>query len=323
MNKVKKHLSDFWQIFKKTFAAWNEADPFRQSAIVAYYAVFSIPALLVIVIACAGFAFGEEAVRGEVSSQMSSILGKESAEQVEGMIAKAGENKGSGLATIISAITLILGSTGVFGQLQVSLNQIWEVKVVAKKKWLKTVKDRLFSFGLVVSIAFLLLISLLLTAVLSFMGEWIQRHLPDFMLFLFETLNFVIPFIIVTVLFALMFKILPDARIQMKDVWVGALITALLFTIGKSLLGIYFGKAQPGSTYGAAGSVILIMLWVSYSCMIVFFGAEFTKQYTMHYGHEIRPSKDAIRIELTEEEKLVTEKKLAVEQVEKEEVKKT
>ncbi len=322
MAKLKTHLKNYWEITKKTFVAWNKADPFRQSAVVAYYAVFSIPALLVIVITFAGFAFGEEAVQGEISRQISSIMGEKTAEQVEGMIAKASATKGGVLATIISVITLIFGSTGVFAQLQVSLNQIWEMKADVKKKWLKTLKDRLFSFGLVMSIAFLMLVSLMLSAAISVMSGWLKAHLPDFMLVVFEGLNFVISLAIVSVLFALMFKILPDARIQMRDVWVGAVFTALLFTLGKSGLGIYFGKANPGSTYGAAGSIILIMLWVSYSCMIVFFGAEFTKQFALHYGRKIIPKHDAIRIKLTEEERLVTEKKLAVKAYEKEEAKK-
>jgi membrane protein len=175
MMKLKTHLKSYKEILKKTFTAWVEDDPFRQSAVVAYYAVFSIPALLVIIIACAGFAFGEEAVRGEISRQVSSAMGSETAKQVEGMIAKAGATKSTIWATIISILTLILGSTGVFGQLQISLNQIWEIKVVTKKKWLKTLQNRLFSFGLVMSLAFLMLVSLLLTAALTAMSSS-QRH---------------------------------------------------------------------------------------------------------------------------------------------------
>jgi len=201
---------------------------------------------------------------------------------------------------------------GVFLQLQTSLNQIWEVKVKpelkGKEKWLKLVKDRLFSFGLIVSIGFLLLVSLVLTTALAAFSGWIQAHLPDFMLFLFEFINFLISFVIISILFALMFKILPDARIKLKDVWVGAMVTTFLFILGKFALGIYFGKAEPGSTYGAAGSIILVMLWVSYSCMIVFFGAEFTKQFATHYGKGIVPSKDAILVELSEEQELLVDK---------------
>jgi len=317
MKKIVLHLSDLWSITKKTFSAWNAADPFRQSAVIAYYAIFSIPALLVIIITLAGFAFGREAVQGEISNQIGMAIGESTAKQVEEMIAKAGEQKNSIWATIISVITLILGSTGVFAQLQVSLNQIWEVKVVAKKKWLKSIKDRLFSFGLILSIGFLMLISLLLSAGLSAFSEWIKVHMPDFMLFLFRLLNFILSFGITSVLFGLMFRILPDARIRWKDVIIGSIVTSLLFVLGKFALGIYFGKANPGSTYGAAGSIVLLMLWVSYSCMILFFGAEFTKQFAVHFGRKIEPTKDAELIALPEDKELVVEKQIAVDKEER------
>ncbi len=312
MKKFTLHLGDIWSITKKTFSAWNAADPFRQSAVIAYYAIFSIPALLVIIITLAGFAFGREAVQGEISKQIGQAIGEGTARQVEEMIAKAGEQKNSIWATILSVITLILGSTGVFAQLQVSLNQIWEVKVVAKKKWLKSIKDRLFSFGLILSIGFLLLVSLLLSTGLSAFSEWIKVHLPDIMMFVFRLLSFILSFGVTSVLFALMFRILPDARIRWKDVIIGSIVTSLLFVLGKFALGIYFGKANPGSTYGAAGSVVLLMLWVSYSCMILFFGAEFTKQFAVHFGRKIEPTKDAELIVLPEEKELVVEKQIAV-----------
>jgi membrane protein len=309
---MKQKIKDLWPITKKTAVAWKEADPFRQSAVIAYYAIFSIPALLVIIIACAGLAFGREAVQGEISSQIGSAMGDDTAKSVEEIIANSSEKKTSVLAAIISVVTLIIGATGVFAQLQISLNQIWEVKVTAKKMWLKNLKDRLFSFGLIISIGFLLLISLLLTAALSAFGDWIKAHLPDFMLYVFFLLNFIISFGIISVLFALMFKILPDAVIRWKDVWIGAMVTSLLFILGKFLLGIYFGKAEPGSAYGAAGSIILIMLWVSYSCMIVFFGAEFTKQYATFYGDKIEPKRGAELIIPDEDKRVVQEKKEAV-----------
>ncbi|MBC7383375.1 MAG: YihY/virulence factor BrkB family protein [Bacteroidia bacterium] len=317
MVNFKALSKDIWTITKKTAAAWFEADPFRQSAIIAYYAIFSIPALLVIIISCAGFAFGQEAVRGEITSQISNVMGHDTALQVEEMIIKASAQKGSIWATIISIITLILGATGVFTQLQVSLNQIWEVKVVAKKVWLKSVKDRLFSFGLIISIAFLLLISLLVTAAVAAFSGWIKAYLPEFILVVFYLINFIISFGVISVLFALMFKILPDAIIKWGDVWIGSFVTGFFFVVGKFALEIYFGKAEPASTYGAAGSIILIMLWVSYSCMIVFFGAEFTKQYAVHFGHEIVPTKDAQLIVESPEKALISDKLEATEKIEK------
>lgn len=319
MKRLTLHLKDLWNITKKTFSAWNAADPFRQSAVIAYYAIFSIPALLVIIITLAGFAFGREAVQGEISDQIGQAIGESAAKQVEEMIAKAGEQKNSVWATVISIVTLMVGSTGVFAQLQVSLNQIWEVKVTASKKWLKSLKDRLFSFGLILSICFLLLVSLMLSAGLSVFSGWIKVHLQDFMLFIFRLINFVLSFGIIAVLFALMFKILPDARIRWKDVWIGSMVTSLLFALGKFALGIYFGKANPASTYGAAGSVVLLMLWVSYSCMILFFGAEFTKQFAVYFGRKIQPTADAELIVLPEDKKLVVEKQAAVDKEEQKE----
>ncbi len=311
MKSHKIGIKGLWPVTKDTVKAWNAADPFRQSAVIAYYAIFSMPALLVIIIACAGLAFGEEAVTGEISRQISTAMGEETSKQVEEIIAKAGEKESSIWATIISIFTLFIGCTGVFAQLQASLNQIWEVKVDAKKKWLRTLRDRLFSFGLVLAIGFLMLVSLVLTAGLSAFSEWIRASMPDMMLVLFYILNFVVSFGVITVLFAMMFKVLPDAQVRWRNVWIGAAVTAALFTLGKFLLGIYFGKADPGSAYGAAGSIVLIMLWVSYSCMIVFLGAEFTKQYTLAKGDEIIPRKDAHLVEADENKREIREKKEA------------
>lgn len=298
-----------WNVTKKTVKSWWADDPFRQSAVIAYYAIFSIPALLVIVIACAGLAFGEEAVQGEISKQISGAIGAEAAEQVEVIVANASEKKSSVLATAISIVTLIIGCTGVFAQLQAGLNHVWEVRVEADKAWLRSLRDRLFSFGLVLAIGFLMLISLLLTAGLAAFSEWIRANLPDFMLVVFYVLNFAVSFSVITVLFALMFKVLPDAQVRWKNVWIGAAVTTGLFLLGKFGLGIYFGKAEPGSTYGAAGSIILIMLWVSYSCMIVFLGAEFTKQLTLELGDEIVPRKDAKLVGSDDRVRVVSEKR--------------
>ncbi len=295
--KKKRFFANSWTITKATFKEWLKADPFRQSAVVAYYAVFSIPALLVIVIAIAGLVFGEEAVQGEISEQIKGALGDQTAESIENIIAKVSEAKSSVIATIIGIGTLILGSTGVFTELQTSLNQVWEVQVVAKKKWLRTIRNRLFSFGLVLSLGFLMLVSLLLTTGLEALAGMIRNKLPDFLPFLLKAVNFVLSFGVITVLFALIFKILPAARIRLRDVWIGAIVTSLLFILGKFGLGIYFAKANPGSAYGAAGSIILVMLWVSYSCMILFFGAEFTKQYALFHGHEIQPKAEARIVE--------------------------
>src|SRR6218665_556247 len=270
MASIKQYLQNFWAVTKKTFSEWMKADPFRQGAIISYYAIFSIPALLVIIVGLAGYFFGREAVTGEISRQISSAIGVETAKQLEEILANTSENKNTVFATIIGIVTLIVGSTGVFVQLQKSLNLIWEVEVKAEKAWLRLLKERLFSFGLILSIGFLLLISLLISTGLSAFSEWIKARMPDFIMVVFWLLSFIINFGVITVLFALMFKILPDVNVRWKDVWIGAMITSLLFILGKFGLGVYFGKADPASGYGAAGSVVLLMLWVNYSSMILF-----------------------------------------------------
>lgn len=304
-----RFIRSLWSITKKTISAWIADDPFGQSAKIAYYAIFSMPALLVIVIALAGAVFGQEAVQAELSAQIGAAMGPETAEQVEEMIAKASEKKRTVWASVIGIITLLVGCTGVFAQLQVALNNIWEVRVEAEKKWLRTLRDRLFSFGIVLAIGFLMMVSLLITAGLAAFSDWIKVHMPDFMLAIFFVLNFLLSFGVITILFALMFKVLPDAQIRWRNVWVGAMVTTLLFILGKFLIGVYFGTADPGSAYGAAGSVILILLWVSYSCMIVFLGAEFTKQYTLERGDKIVPKKDAKLIDPDVEKEKVREKR--------------
>jgi membrane protein len=275
---------------------WNEKDPFRESAVIAYYSLFSLPGLLVLVITLAGYVFGSDAVRGHLHSQISGTLGKSAADQVQEMMNNANHGTDSIWAKIIGIITILVGATGAFVQLQKSLNIIWEVKAKPSKSGIWTfLKARLFSFGLILSIAFLLLVSLVITSILTAMSKWMEAHWPDYIMFLFRTANFLISLSIISVLFAMMFKLLPDAKIKWRHVWVGAFLTGLLFEIGQFGLGWYFGKAQPGSGYGAAGSVILILLWVSYSSMIVFYGAEVTKAFAEHYHGYIAAGENAVK----------------------------
>lgn len=295
MSKRKFRLKNLGKIFMTAFKSWNSKDPFRESAVISYYAIFSLPALLAIVVAIAGLVFGQEAVTGTLSDQIGAAMSPGAAEEVENMIAKASETKSSVWATIIGVITLIFGATGVFVQFQKSLDRIWEVKPDPKKEgFMSMIRERVFSFGLVVSIGFLLLVSLVITSVLSALADWAEARFPDYLLFIFAAINFLVSFAVITVLFALMFKVLPHAKTKWRDVWVGSALTAMLFVIGKFGLGFYFGKADPASAYGAAGSIILILLWVSYSSMIVFFGAEFTKAYTEINEGKIKPAENAV-----------------------------
>lgn len=282
------------EIFKNAFKAWWSKDPFRESAIIAYYSIFSLPGLLVVIVTLAGYFFGKDAVNTHIAGQITSAFGKDSAEQMLKMIEQASESKNSILATIIGVITIIVGATGVFAQFQKSLNNIWEVKAVQSKSGIwKLVRARVFSFGLIVSIAFLLLISLMVSTLLSAFGTWLSTNYSELAFILLRILNFVLSLFILSVLFALMFKIFPDAEIKWKHVWMGSVLTALLFEIGKFLLSIYFGKANPASGYGTAGTIVLVLLWTSYSSMIVFFGAEFTRAYANLYSGKVPPSEIA------------------------------
>ena len=283
-------IQDLGELFKKTFKEWNDKDPFRQSAVIAYYAIFSIPGLLVLIIAITGYFFGKDAVNENILAQISSTLGADTAAQIKEILIKASESKSTVWGSIIGGITILVGATGVFVELQVTLNAIWQVKVVPKKGILPILKARLFSFGLILAIAFLLTISLVLSTALAAVGMLIKGGESAFVVMIFNVLNFVFSLVIISFLFALMFKVLPDAKVQWKHVWLGSILTGLLFTIGKTALAFYFSTAEPASVYGAAGSVILILLWVSYSSMILFFGAEFTFIYAKKYTGKVAPS---------------------------------
>ncbi|MFZ4520947.1 MAG: YihY/virulence factor BrkB family protein [Bacteroidales bacterium] len=284
-------LKDIFLIVKTSFSEWWAHDPFRESAVIAYYAIFSLPGLLVVVMTLAGYFFGKDIVNKHVSDQINAMLGHDTALQIQNMIVVASETKSSIWAAIIGISSIVIGATGVFAQFQQSLNNIWGVKADDTKSGIwAVIRVRLFSFGLIISIAFLLIISLIVSAILAALGNWISNHFSDSFLVLLQVVNFILSFSIIAILFALMFKFFPDARVQWNHVWVGSLATAFLFEIGKFGLGFYFGKANPGLGYGTAGSVILIMLWVTYTSMLVLFGAEFTHAYAMRKTGAVLPT---------------------------------
>lgn len=287
------------KMLKTALLKWYDRDPFREGAIIAYYAIFSLPGLLVLVITLAGYFFGAEAVSGQLNKQISDAIGTDSASMVETMVKSSMMSDDSVWATILGIGTIIFGATGVFAQFQKSINNIWEVEASTSKSgiWL-FLKSRLFSFGLIVTLAFLLLISLVLSSMLSAFSDWIANSFSESLVVVFVVFDAVLSLGIVTVLFAMMFRILPDAKIKWKSVWIGAFITAVLFAIGKWALGLYFGTANPASGYGAAGTIILILLWASYSSMIVFFGAEFTKVYSDNRYGKADPAEHAYRVRI-------------------------
>lgn len=286
-------LKFFWDVLKQTFKEWNDSNASKDSASLAYYAIFSIPGLLIIIIWIAGYFLGEEAIRGQISSQINGVMGEESAKSIEEMIASGLIDKQNIFMKIVGVFSLIFGATTIFFQLQKSLNSLWDVEAAPKKAIMKFFLDRANSLGMILVIGFLLMITMLLSSVISLLNNFITTHLGLETYILMELVNYVVGFAIVVLLFAFMFKVLPDVQISWKSVWSGAILTAVLFTFGKFLLSIYFAELKPTSAFGKAGTIILIMMWINYSCMLIFFGAEFTKVFSQKKGYAIQPSKHA------------------------------
>jgi membrane protein len=283
----KKSIKPLFKIAASASKRWWSKDPFMQSAVIAYYAIFSIPGLLVMVIFIGSLFFKSDVITDNLTTQISSIMGVETARQIQDMIISINKTDKSVLATIVGIITVLVGATGVFVELQKALNVIWEVKAKPRKAIFAMIRTRLFSFGMILSIGFLLLISLTITTIIAIMSHWVISHWPNIVLIIFYVINFIISFGVVMFLFALLYKILPDAKIQWKHIWLGSILTAFLFILGKTAIGFYLSKTNPGSLYGAAGSIVLILLWVSYSSMIFFYGAEFTRAYADHYTGKV------------------------------------
>ena len=271
-------------ILKEAIVAWNEDKVPRLGAALAYYTLFSLAPLLMIVVAVASLVFGEQAAQGQIADEIKGLVGDKGADAIQAILQNAGARKSSGVvATVIGITTLLFGASGVFGELQDALNTIWGVKPKPGRGVLGIVRSRFFSFAMVLGIGFLLLVSLVLSAVIAAAGKFFQSHLPvpEPVLHLGST---VVTFLMVTILFMLLYKVVPDVHIEWRDVVIGAAVTALLFSIGKFLIGLYLGKASVGSAYGAAGSIVVFMVWVYYSAQIFFLGAEFTHVFAERHG---------------------------------------
>lgn len=282
-------LKKWWLILKGTFAEFGEDNVLRLSAALAYYAIFSIGPLLVITVGVVGLAFGHDAVRHQIEGQLESMLGQNSAKTIESMMS-AHKYGTSLITTIVGIVALLVGAGGVFGQLQDSLNTIWEVKAKPGTGIWGFVRNRFLSFTMVLGIGFLLLVSMALTTFLTAVSGSIGSKLPISEALL-HILNFVASFGTITLLFAMIFKYLPDVKVPFRKVWVGAIGTAFLFTLGKYLLALYLGRASTSSSYGAAGSVIIVLMWVYYASVILFFGAEFTQVYAKLTGAKVVPGR--------------------------------
>ena len=281
-----------WHLIKEAAADWSHDRAPRLGAALAYYTVFSLVPFLVVVIALIGMVLGQEAAQSAILSHIATLVGDQSAAAIKDMIQRADQPSTGLVATGLAVVTLLFGASGVFGQLQDALNTVWGVEPKEGRGVWGFIKDRFLSFVAVLGTGFLLLVSLLLSSALAVFGNWFSGllPLPEALLHLF---NFALSFVVVTGLFALIFKVLPDAKVAWRDVWVGALLTAALFTIGKYALGLYLGKSNVASAYGAAGSLVLILLWVYYSAQILLYGAEFTQVYANRLGEHIVPAPDS------------------------------
>lgn len=262
----------FWEALK---GWWNDNVP-RLGASLSYYTIFALAPVLLVAIAVAGAAFGEDAVRGRVVGELEELTGRSSAAVIQQLLARAADQEAGAVAAVVGGVTFLLTSTGAFLELQAALNQIWGVKAQPNANVVSFLRQRLVSFGLVVCIGFLLLVSLAVSAALSAAEEWMRGRLPESALAL-QAASSALSFAVITVLFALLYKVLPDVRLAWKDVWVGGAVTALLFSVGKYLIGLYLGNSAPASSYAAAGSFLVFLLWVYYSSQIVLLGAEFTR----------------------------------------------
>jgi membrane protein len=284
------NLRKIGRLFRETFKEWQEDNASRIAAALAYYAVFSISPLLVIAIAIAGTFFGQQTAQDQITEQLTALVGKDGVQPVLMALDNISQPEIRGVASLISVGVLLLGASGFFAQLQDALNTVWKVKPQPGQGIWIFVRKRVSSFLMVLAIGLLLILSLILSAVVSTLSKYQADYLPGWAI-LWENLDFVVSLGLMTFIFALMFKYVPDAKIAWKDVFVGSVITALLFLFGKFLLGVYLSKGSLGSAYGAAGSLIVLLAWIYYSAQIILFGAEFTQVYTRIYGSKIRPSK--------------------------------
>ncbi|SRR5579862_166339 len=285
-------MDKIWKLLKGTFSEWIEDNAFRLSAALSYYALFSLAPLILLILAIAGFVFGEQAARGDIARQIHALAGQQAADAIQSIVKSTARKTSSVAATGVGLAVLLFGASGVFGELKAALNLIWGV-MLKPAPWTALIRERFLSFSLILGIGFLLVVSLVMSAVIAGVSAYMGSRLP-LPGAVWHWADFVLSFGVITVLFAMIFKILPNVTIHWNDVAIGALGTAFLFTVGKFLIGIYLGTSGVTSFYGAAGSAVIILLWVYYSSCILFLGAEFTKVYARLYGSGIAPDRRAM-----------------------------
>ena len=301
--KTEITLHSAFRILKDTFDSFLDDRALKLSASLSYYTVFSLAPLLLLMISLAGLFFGREAIQGQVFGEINGLIGNEAAAQIQDIIKNMELSGETTMAVIIGGITLLIGATSVFVDIQESINIIWRVKAKPKRGWLKLLEDRLLSSSLIVGLGFLLIVSLMVNGALLALSEWLKGYFPDVTLIVFQIANLLVSFIVIMTLFGVIFKVLPDAKIAWKDVKSGAFFTACLFMLGRFLIGIYIDYSSTGSAYGAAGSLIVILVWVYYTAAILYFGAEFTRVYAEYMGARIEPADYAVYVEQFEKER--------------------
>lgn len=302
-SKTIHFFKDFWTILKDAGTNFMANGDIKFSAALSYYTIFSLAPMLLLALMVGGLFFGQDAIQGHLFEQMNGLVGSEASEQIEKMLAKIALNDNSFIATVVSAVTLIIGATSMFGEIQSTINRIWGIKTKPSKGIVFMLINRLLSFAMVLTLGFLLIVSLAASAIIDLLNDRIVHFLPDdFSTFIIAIISNVVSLLIVAVLFMLIFKFLPDAKIRLKDSFMGALFTSFLFLLGKYLIGLYLSKMANADIFGAAGSIIVLLLWVYYSSILLYFGAEFTKSYAMNEGQGISPNKFAILVEYKETE---------------------
>ena len=299
---MNKRVASTWDITKRTFKEFFDDNPLDYAAIIGFYTIFSLPAILIITIRIAGAVFGQSAVQGELVNQIGGIVGRGSASQIQSIIENANVSDATTVGTLVGVATMIFSATTVFVALQDSLNSMWEVKAKPEKGWLKLIVNRVLSLAMVISMGFLLLVSLSVDVVLGIVYNFLREQFSGVAVYFITVGNVLISILISTVIFAAIYRVLPDAKIKWKNVWIGAFVTAVLFVLGKYILSIYFQHDPLADTYGAAGSLVLILVWVYYSAVILLFGAEFTQVYSRTYDKGIVPDDTAVKVKKKEVE---------------------
>lgn len=300
--KQKLSIKGIWQVLKDTFTGFSDDKVTKLSGSLAYYTVFSMGPLLVVIISLCGIFLSREAIEGKVYSVLVGFVGSDTAIQLQEIIRNAAVSNKSTTAAVIGLVTLLIGATSVFAEIQDSINIIWGLKPKPKRGWLKYLQNRFLSFSVIVSLGFLLLVSLSLSAIVEGINMRLRTSFPGVTIVVFYIINLVLTIGISTLIFATIFKVLPDARIKWRDVFAGAIVTAALFLIGKFAISLYISQTHVGSTYGAAGSLVVLLVWVYYSSIILYLGAEFTKAYALRYGSEIHPNDYAVTTKQVEVE---------------------